>query len=303
MAKSEQDIRLDELAEKLSGEYMLKCYKVEVFKKIREGVTGLASEIDRIARLEKTLQENPESPEAKKEIEDSLNEISYGIPEKLKVKRPYTLSPEALRARQQNAQKSTGPRTEEGKARSAQNGKAGGWKHGLYSKSIVRKTFGLCNKQCEKYPCQAVENDETEKGELCLDHDGLPAKIKVLVDAAQNGDIKGVKEINAVLLAMFTEQLERMLLNVHWDGALVKEEMFDKYGTLLGHKLKNHPNIGPIIDGMAKLGITFEDMRLTPKELQRTRDADKDRKTLAEALSAAGRNLATAFREDDGDGS
>jgi hypothetical protein len=272
LPKSEQDIRLDELSEKLSPEFLLKRYKVEIFKKIQEGALGLASEIDRIARLEKTLQENPDSPEAKKEIEESLNEITYGIPEKLKVKRPYTLSPEALRARQENAQKSTGPRTEEGKARSAANGKAGNWKHGLYSQSIVRRTFGLCTAQCEKFPCRAVEGGETEKGELCLDHEGLPGKIKVLVEAAQSGDLKGVKEINAVLLAMFTEQLERMMLNVHWDGALVKEEMFDKYGSLLGHKLKNHPNLGPIIDGMAKLGITFEDMRMTPKELQKTRE-------------------------------
>jgi hypothetical protein len=71
LAKSGQDIKLDDLNEKLSPEFLLKRYKVEIFKKIQEGASGLASEIDRIARLEMTIKEKPNSPEARKEIEAS----------------------------------------------------------------------------------------------------------------------------------------------------------------------------------------------------------------------------------------
>jgi hypothetical protein len=98
----------------------------------------------------------------------------------------YTLTPEARRARQLNAQHSTGPRTKEGKEKSAKNGV--NWKHGQYSKSIIRKTLGVCNDKCGKYPCSAVSKEETTKGDLCMDNEGLPTKIKTMIDAVDSGD-------------------------------------------------------------------------------------------------------------------
>jgi hypothetical protein len=47
----------------------------------------------------------------------------------------FTLSPRRIAANQQNAQHSTGPKTAEGKARSAQNASS----HGLFSPRLLQK--------------------------------------------------------------------------------------------------------------------------------------------------------------------
>lgn len=180
-------------------EKLLKKLKANLIHKLNAGEVGLASEIERIAELERKLKEqaeneNPSAPECPAEEE------LQGIPPQLKIKRPYTMSEDARRARQQNALKSTGPKTPEGKAKSAANGC--NWKHGRYSRSVIRKTFGLCTDACDKYPCDAVDREETGKGELCLDHEGLPLKIKTLVEDAKSGNIEDAKELMASLLAL-----------------------------------------------------------------------------------------------------
>jgi hypothetical protein len=277
----------------VTPEFLLTQYKTVLLKRMSAG-DNVASEIEKIARLEELLKTDPDK--AKEELEKINEEPACGIPERNKVRRPYTLSPEALKARQLNAQNSTGPRTKKGKQKSAANGS--NWKHGLYSKSIIRKTLGLCTEKCGKYPCPAVERKETKKGELCLDHEGLPLKIKTMVEAAKSGDIKEVKEISAALLAMATEMLERMMMNVHFDGETILEDMFDKNGAVIGQRLKNHPNLGPIIDAMAKLGITMSANRLTPQELQKTKDVEEDRSAFGKALTSAATALAKVHEKE-----
>ena len=92
----------------VTPEFLLTQYKTVLLKRMSAG-DNVASEIERIARLDELLKTDPDK--AKEELEKIDDEPACGIPERNKVKRPYTLSPEALKARQLNAQQSTGPRT------------------------------------------------------------------------------------------------------------------------------------------------------------------------------------------------
>lgn len=297
-----KEIKIKELAAKLSAPALVDRYKIAIANKIASGETGLASELKRLAELEDMLFNNADPNHVSDEAERALLEITSGIPECNKVKRPYTLTPAAREARKANAQQSTGPRTEEGKKRSAANGNNANWKHGHCSKSIIKKVLGVCTTNCDKYPCQAVKDKETRAGELCLDREGYLQKVNTLIKAAHTGSIQDVKELNAVLLANGQEILERMMSAVFEDGTMLLENMVDKKGRVVAHKFKNHPHIVPILDYMYKLGVTFTDAAMTEKEKQKTKDADKDRDTIARALGESARLFTQAMGHEPKNG-
>lgn len=295
------EVRLEEVAAKLTPEFMFNSLKIKFMQKIKAGeVVGGARELEQLIQLEKKLFDLSDK-EALEEIEKAHIEFGLGIPDRNKVKRSYTMSPAKLEANRQNAQQSTGPRTAEGKKKSAANGANANWKHGHCSKSFIKKVMGVCTKKCDKYPCSAVEDEETCAGELCLDREGYLKKVNLLVKAAQDGDIKDVKEFNAVLLANQQEILERMQMAIIEDGTVILEDMVNKDGIVVAQKFKNHPHIGPALDYMFKLGITFPTMRMTPQELQKTKDVQDAGQMLATAFSGASKALAKAeeLRDDD----
>jgi hypothetical protein len=265
--------------------------------RLKHGDVGLAGEIDRLYETgQKLKREKSRQGDAPREDDDE----ELGMPERLRVKRPYTMSEDARLARVRNAQKSTGPRTEKGKKRSAANGRYANWKHGACSASVIARTFGVCTKRCPKYPCEAVQNSNARPRQLCMDYEGLPLKIKTFVEAAETGDIKQVKELGAVLLAMHLQNVENMLINVHMDGPMVKEDIYNSFGELIGQKYRSHPNLQAIIDSLHKLGLTLPAMRMTPQELQKTRDGEEDRNIFGKALESAAAALAKVNAKDDG---
>lgn len=297
----DKEIKLKELAEKLTTERLYNTYKIKLFNRINSGEGGLANEIERLARLEElVLNNHPDDKGVKDEIEKAIDEISTGIPDRNKVKRSYTMTAAAREARIKNAQKSTGPRTAEGKKKSAANGNNANWKHGQCSKSMIKKVLGVCTTKCDKYPCAAVEDEETCAGELCLDREGYLKRVNTLVKAALSGDIKDVTEMNLVLVANQQEILDRMMQAVVEDGTVILEDLVNKDGTVVAQKFKNHPHISPIADYMKHMGINLGAMRMTPQELQKTTDRDKDRESLTDLLGAASK-MALPPKTDGGE--
>ncbi len=136
---SRKQTTLDLLPEKIA----------ELKRRIDAGESGLADELTNLIRLQTSLEselENDEDP----------------IFDRLTVKtRKYTLSEEALEARRQNAQKSTGPKSDEGKDTASRNS----WKHGLHSRRRVLGFGKPCRTTCPQYPCSLVNDGETGTGE------------------------------------------------------------------------------------------------------------------------------------------
>lgn len=277
----------------LSAENLLRRLKNNVARKLLAGETSHAPEIKQIAELEKQLAD-----QAKQDPPPTPPE--YGIPDNFKIKRSYTMSESARVARQLNAQKSTGPQTAEGKAASAQNGLTANWKHGEYSKSVLKKTFGVCTgTDCGKYPCKAVSDKATDKGGLCLDHDGLPGKISIFVNAAKSGNIDEVKELSAVLVALTTEIYENMVMAVGDDGVVLISEQIDKNGKVIGTRLVPHPLIAHIPEYIARLGLTLPDQRMTSREQHKDKEIEDAAKASSTFFLSAGKALAKALKSQD----
>ncbi len=300
MLDEDKVIKVQELAAKLTPEFLFNYYKTKLMKRIEAGDIGLANEIERLARLEDIIYNKPE-PEARAALEDAINDLEMGIPERNKVKRSYTMTPAAREARVKNAQKSTGPRTEAGKRISAANGANANWKYGHCSKSMVKRVLGVCTKKCDKYPCAAVDEKETQAGELCLDREGYLKRVNTLITAARSGKIEDVTEMNLVLLANKQEILDRMMMAVIEDGTVILEDVVNKDGAVVARKFKNHPHIKDINEYMKGLGLDFSAMRMTPQELQKSKDVQDAGKIMAEAFSGASKALARAeeLRDDD----
>lgn len=299
--KTVKEIRLEEVANQLSTQKLFDRYKIVLFQRMQEGDTSLAGELQRMSRIERELNAGSEA-DARRDVLDGLQEVESGIPEHNKVKRPYTMSPAARAARRRNAQNSTGPVTPEGKARSAANGQNANWKHGQYSKSVVKKVMGVCTEDCDEHPCEAVTQGDTHPGELCLGRTRYLEKVKLLLEAAQTGDLKGVKELASVQLGNMQEIFEQMMLAVIHDGTMLKEDMFGRKGELLGHKFVNHPHLKPIAEFAKALGINMAEYRLTPRELQKSRDVEDAGKAMADMFVNAGKALAQANKAKDSNG-
>ena len=200
----------------------------------------------------------------------------------IKIKRPYTLTKAAHEARIRNAQKSTGPKTEEGKAKSATNGGRSNWKHGKYSASAIHRMLGVCSKHCgQKDTCQSLIDGLSKPGELCLGGHELPQRLAMCIEAVKKGTITAdMKEATGVLMGMQWSNIQDALESVAMDGTTVLEPITDRNGRVVTHKLKSHPALAFVTDALHKLGVSLTDQNLTPRENAKNQQADDQAKAL-----------------------
>jgi hypothetical protein len=202
----------------------------------------------------------------------------YGIPERLRVKRrPYTLSPEALKQRKDAANSPA-------KA-DAMKGNRNAWKHGENAKGFLRQIFRPCKSTCTQYPCSLVKEGETEPGEQCIDKVQLAQSLHAFNKALSEGDITDLKDLAAVRLAGGFEVVGQLLQDILQDGTLIKSEKFDKEGGLLGYDLKSHPSLFHLGRLMETLNLSPADFMITPREIAKKETDDEGVKNAADILS------------------
>lgn len=282
------------VASELTTEKLLNYLRYALARKIRLGdIHGAASELEDVIKLENAAFNN--EPGARAKLEEKLNQIVAGIPEENKVPRKKTMTDKAIAANRRNAKKSTGPTTPEGKAASAANGTYANFKHGRHAKRALPRLLGVCRETCTDYPCTAVEDGSTKANDLCLRHEDLAEKIKVIVHAANGGGMADMKELSAITLAKAMHSLDEMLGRLHEDGTLLREAMFNKHGEQIGWTYKNHPHLKAIMDMIFKLGLTASDQMLTEKEQKRGKNDEENRENLAKLAADAGKLAAAAF--------
>lgn len=221
-----------------------------------------------------------------------------GIPERLRVKRrSYTLTEKALEARRKNAQKSTGPRTEEGKRRSSRNA----WKHGLYSQSFILGKLGRpCRRSCDKYPCELIEDGRVSPGDFCLDKQFVAEAFEAVISAI-NKETEDFNALAALEIASAVDILRKLKEAILEDGVLVKKEHIDKEGNVIGHEYIPHPLLAHYEKMMLNLGLTPQEFLITPKELKRSERGmdDEERESVADIMSRAFRNLAKIEKRNE----
>ncbi|WP_311238248.1 MULTISPECIES: hypothetical protein [unclassified Xanthomonas] len=190
------------------------------------------------------------------------------------------LSPAELKQRREAAQKSTGPRTQEGKARSSRNG----WKHGLTSKihiasfdSGIQSLLGAvgrpCLSTCAKYPCPLVEDGTTSPGGSCMDKQVYVQAFTALIDAMQSGAMEGVHGIMAAEASAALQLMHELRTTISADGLVVKVPMINDEGRVITRddgsevigKMIPNPAYEMFFKSLERMGISLPEMLATPK--------------------------------------
>lgn len=210
---------------------------------------------------------------------NSAEPEEIGIPEKNRVKRRYTMSPEALKQRKAAAKQPKGP----GVARNA-------WKTGEYAQGFVQHKIKPCLSTCVHFPCELVEDNHTSPGGDCLDKKEVLQTYGVILKGMK-GDLAGFNDLAGMVMAETVQVLRGLLEDVLRDGGLVKEEIVDKDGDVKGYRFKQHPALNAIPKILGELSLTPKDFMLTPKAIAQKTTEDEGVKTLASLMGQVGKTL------------
>lgn len=261
----------------------------ELFKKVEGGDTGKVEDLNKLMKLERTLVGEQE-PEGGAPEEDP-------VLERLKVKkRKYTLSDIALAARRNNAQLSTGPKTEAGKAASARNN----WRHGMYAESRILGLGKPCKSTCPKFPCSLVDEGAVEPGGDCSDKEHLVKACKAIERALKDGSLDDLKDITTLHMAETLQVIGDLQGAILEFGPYMKSEKMDKDGKVIGYELKPNPALLPLSNLIKAFGLTMPEFMITPAAVERKKSDDKAVETIADIFRVAGAALALAKEKKEG---
>lgn len=239
-------------------------------ERIDSGEPGLISE------YEELLKGDPDAPDP--------------VMERLRVRRTYTMTPAALAQRHAASSLSTGPRTPEGKAASSMNG----WKHGLHTRKRILSMGKPCKSTCPQYPCSLVDDGATQPGQQCLDKEYMLHTITALSNALNNGDLTDLKQVVTLQLGGSLQVIEELNASILEYGVYMKSEKVDKGGKVIGYEIKPNPSLLPLANLLKAVGVTLPDFMVTPAALERKKDDDSSRKTIADFFQGASNALAQA---------
>ena len=207
-------------------------------------------------------------------------------------------TPAELAARQANAQLSTGPRTEAGKAVASRNA----WKHGMDS-AAAKSAFGRsgadalamafgkpCKRTCPYHPendeverpCSLVLDGLTQAGGNCLDKTVYVNALASLADAIENGEMSGVNAMMAAEGAKVAQILHELVTEISKNGMLIKIPVVTKEGKLVvdecGVPVPGDVKVNPLLAVWQKLlsdfGISLPEMLATPQARAKTKTAE-----------------------------
>jgi hypothetical protein len=262
-------------------------------KKLNKGDIVQASILEDLNKSKKAIQEQIEalkaaeatpntSPPAQGEEKDSI-----GIPERLRIPRSYTMSPEAIDQRKKAAKS---PAKSE-----AMKGNRNGWKTGKYAQGFVQKFVRPCLSTCPHYPCSLVNDGDTEPGGVCLDKaqiiDTFSAIMKSLSEKNNPERHKDLQEIMALKVGSAMQIADLLMESILRDGPIVKSEVWDKDGNVMGFKIVSHPSLFMLPKMLADLNLSLGDLNVTPRAQAKTDDDEKTNKTLATILGGVASKL------------
>jgi hypothetical protein len=242
---------------------------------------------ERIAQLEEELErlKSGEEPE-----EDPLLARLT-----VKTRRSYTLSEAALEARRQNAQKSTGPVTPEGKEACSMNA----WKHGQHSRKRILSMGKPCKSTCPSYPCYLVDDGATQPGQQCLDKEYMLTTINALSKAMGNGDLTDLKDVITLQLGGTIQVIDELQASILQYGVYMKSEKLGKDGAVIGYELKPNPSLLPLANLLKAAGVTMPEFMVTPAAVESKKASKEAIETLADVFRGAGAALAEAQKKKE----
>lgn len=205
------------------------------------------------------------------------------------------LSDARLAANRANAQKSTGPRTDEGKARCSRNA----WKTGMHSgihelqmdaglRSLVSTMGKPClstcpihpdNPDCGDSPCRPVQQGLTRAGGNCMDKQVYVEAFGHIINAVESRDFAGVNGIMATEIAAAVQMLHDLRRQISDQGLVVAIPAIDADGKVIQRadgseviaKLIANPGYALVLKTLEVLGISLPELLATPAAANRAK--------------------------------
>jgi len=199
----------------------------------------------------------------------------------------YTMTEKALQQRHDAHDKSTGPKTPEGKKIVGQNS----WKTGLHSRRRVMGFGKPCKSTCKQYPCTLVDDGATRPGQQCLDKEYLAMAITALGKAMHQGDLHDIKDLMTVKLADTLQIIDDLQRSIIEDGVYMKAEKINKEGEVIGYDLKPNPSLLPLSNLLKASGVTLTDFMVTPAAVAKAKTDHEAGETIADILSGLTRRV------------
>jgi hypothetical protein len=204
-----------------------------------------------------------------------------GIPEHLRVKRRYTMSPEAL---EQRKHAGNSPNKSD-----AMKGNRNGWKNGRYTDNFINK-LKPCKSTCPQYPCSLVSEGDVEPGDDCLDKVEIVQFFRAVHDAIKDKKYDDFNELAALQIGNTFVVVDRLIEDILRDGTIVKREKYSAQGDLIIEYV-THPSLLALPKLIADLGMNPAEFLITPRAKSRADDEKEAGKTIGDAMTAAAKAL------------
>ena len=246
-------------------------------------------------KIEAYIKKQSDPEISDKELDPSdPNEV--GIPSNLRVKRRYTMSPEALAQRQDAAHSPS--------KSSSMEGNRNGWKHGKYVENFVNK-IKPCKSTCSQYPCSLVQEGDTKPGDDCLDKADIISFYRAVHKAIANKDLEDFNSLAALQISNAMKVVDMLIEDIIRDGTVVKREKHDAKDNLIIEYV-THPSLLALPKLVADLGLNPAEFMITPRAITRDEEKEKDRETVTDGFTriakAMGKIKSPKRRNtDDGD--
>ena len=215
-----------------------------------------------------------------------------GIPETLRVRRRYTMSPAAMKQRRKAAKS---PAKSDG-----MTGNRNNWQHGYYAKQFINK-LKPCKSTCPQYPCSLVEEGQVEPGEDCLDKADVISFYRAIHNAIDKKEYDQFNDLAALQIANAIKIVDMLIEDIIRDGSVVKRERRDAKGNLVIEYV-THPSLLALPKLIADLGLNPAEFLITPRAKARADSDEETNKTLAEMMSRAGKAFKKKKESDEDEG-
>ena len=267
----------------LTAPELIRLAKASAINAIKAGKSGMARELENLLALEARLL----SPSGGGKGEDSPlgrgigvgDSDDVGIPQNLRIRRHYTMTPAALEVRRKG-----------GKARAAKF-PAPNWKHGKYAQSFIVKAIRPCKSTCRDYPCKLIDDGSTKPGEPCLDKSAVIQMYSALNDAIKHKKYDDFNEIASLTIAQSMHTLHMLLEDVIRDGPTLKREKYNSEGGVIGYDYVTHPALLALPKMIADLGMTPQEFMATPRAIAKQGTEEEGAESLAQFLSKIATNM------------
>lgn len=273
----------------LTTQELIRLAKASAINAIKSGKSGMVRELENLLTLEEEYRQvsnlslHPSGGgkgAGKYGIQNPQSKIEeIGIPENLRIRRHYTMTPVALEVRRKG-----------GRARAAKF-PAPNWKHGKYAQSFIVKAIRPCKSTCKDYPCKLIDEGSTKPGEPCLDKSAVIQMYSALNDAIKHKKYDDFNEIASLTIAQSMHTLHMLLEDVIRDGPTLKREKYGADGAVIGHDYVTHPALLALPKMIADLGMTPQEFMATPRQIAKQDTEEEGVKTIADLMSRVGETL------------